>query len=233
MFMLGIVEIVVSRRCRCCRRHNRQIPRSLTSSKHGLVTDLVTIVRLAQPGHDINETLGEIQIDRAEFTGGIVLRERVMIIVKSFTDRAQAHEQILRRTDALVVGSIAPFVRRTVDQPGDMQREHVAEHGGHEIGHLQRLAPGQPGQHGRIDEAAQNGQRFVVLFLIEHHRIGEQIVQGYARAFARHIRMLFHEQPADVSEKEAALGIVRIGVRLRVFVVHPVISTPLIYGILI
>ncbi len=42
-----------------------------------------------------------------------------------------------------------------------------------------------------------------------------------------HIGVFAHKQPADVSEEEPALGIVWIGLRLRVFVVHTMVPGPL------
>lgn len=41
-----------------------------------------------------------------------------------------------------------------------------------------------------------------------------------------------HEQPADVGEEEATAGVVRVCVRLRVLVVHAVVSAPLVDVIL-
>lgn len=40
--------------------------------------------------------------------------------------------------------------------------------------------------------------------------------------------MLAHEEPADVGEEEAPAGVVRVRVRLRVLVVHAVVSAPLV-----
>lgn len=46
-------------------------------------------------------------------------------------------------------------------------------------------------------------------------------------AFPDHFRMLFHHQPADVGEEEAAVAVVRIRVRVCVFMMHPMISHPI------
>lgn len=46
------------------------------------------------------------------------------------------------------------------------------------------------------------------------------------------VPVLAHEQPADVGEEEATAGVVRVCVRLRVLVVHAVVSAPLVDVIL-
>lgn len=42
------------------------------------------------------------------------------------------------------------------------------------------------------------------------------------------IGVFAHHQPADVSEEEAPDGVVRVGISLRIFMVNPVVSSPLI-----
>ena len=63
--------------------------------------------------------------------------------------------------------------------------------------------------------------------------IGEQVVQGDTAALLKDLRVLLHQQPAHMSEKEAALGVVRVGVRLAVLVVNTVVTGPFIDRVLI
>jgi hypothetical protein len=64
------------------------------------------------------------------------------------------------------------------------------------------------------------------LFLEHHDAIGFQVAHVDFQSRFDDIRVRRQEEPTDVSEKEAALGVVRIRVGLGVFVVDPVIVGP-------
>lgn len=63
-------------------------------------------------------------------------------------------------------------------------------------------------------------------------RIGEDVAHVDLAALLLDQRMLVHHEPADVRKEEAPVRVVRIGVRLRVFVVHPVVAHPVVDGVL-
>lgn len=48
----------------------------------------------------------------------------------------------------------------------------------------------------------------------------------------QNFRMLEHHKPAHVGEEESTVGIVRIGIRLRVLVVDPMVTNPVVKSIL-
>ena len=58
----------------------------------------------------------------------------------------------------LLVGVRAPQVSRTVDQPGDVEREYVAEDGRDEKSVLERLSPVVPGNKCRQGKTQQQNQ---------------------------------------------------------------------------
>jgi len=60
--------------------------------------------------------------------------------------------------------------------------------------------------------------------LEHHHRIRVQITQIDAFAFPGHLGVLAQQEPTDVTEEEAAVGVVRVGVCFRVLVVAAVVT---------
>lgn len=69
--------------------------------------------------------------------------------------------------------------------------------------------------------------------LEHHHRVGLQVGQVQLLAFFDHVRMLAHQQPADVGEEEPPFGIVRVRVCLGELVVDAVVPGPLKYVVLV
>lgn len=51
-------------------------------------------------------------------------------------------------------------------------------------------------------------------------------------SFSFDVVVFLAQQPADVGEEEAVDGVVGVGVRLAVFVVHPVVAGPVNYCVL-
>lgn len=60
----------------------------------------------------------------------------------------------------------------------------------------------------------------------------QQVGEVQLPALLDDVAVLAHEEPADVGEEEAAAGVVRVRVRLRVLVVHTVVPAPLVDVIL-
>lgn len=55
-----------------------------------------------------------------------------------------------------------------------------------------------------------------------------QVVEFELAPFLDDVGVFAHQQPADVREEEAPHGVVRVGLRLRVLVVNPVVSSPFV-----
>lgn len=85
-----------------------------------LGADGASVISLADQSHEIDKRFAGIKIFRSVFGGRVVHGKRVVVVVESLADRAQTHEQILGRVDGLVVGSVTPHVRHTIDQPCEM-----------------------------------------------------------------------------------------------------------------
>ena len=75
-------------------------------------------------------------------------------------------------------------------------------------------------------------EKFSLLALKANDGVGQEIADINCGAATFHFGMFLAQQPADVSEEESALGIVRIRIRLTELVVHSMIARPLVYVIL-
>lgn len=139
-----------------------QIASSSTSLKNHLGAHFASIIRLTDQEHEVNERFARIEPRRAELGRGIVVRERVMIVVKALAHGANAHKQVLGRVDRLVVGSVAPHVRGAIHQPGQVEQNDIAQNSRHEVCDRERFGPEVPRHYGRYDKADQNSQRIVV-----------------------------------------------------------------------
>lgn len=72
-----------------------------------------------------------------------------------------------------------------------------------------------------------NNLSFDLLPLVNTHWITGDVTDVDLLAFDLDLWVFPHHQPATVREEEASLGVMRVSVSLRVFVVHPVIPNPL------
>lgn len=64
------------------------------------------------------------------------------------------------------------------------------------------------------------------LFLEHDVRVGVEVRHVYLLSVLEDFRVLAHAQPADVRKPEAAIGVVRVGVGVRVLVMLPVVTHP-------
>ena len=119
-----------------------------------------------------------------------------------------------------------------VHKPSEVQRENVTGHGGHEEGIPIALSEEVVGQVSRQVEAEEECERDVELFLETDHRVLEEIGTVHRLPSAGYFGVLLAHQPAHVSEEESAVHVVGIGVSFRVFVMHSVVSSPLVQVIL-
>ena len=138
----------------------RSISRSFLPAFNGLWTHLLALVGQPEPGHGVDEESREVE-PHAKLARRVVARERVVVVVEALSHRAEGHEHVLRGVDVLIVRSVAPHVRRTVDKPGDVQHECVAQSGTDEVGDDGRLIPEQPGQERGQDETQKHNGRQV------------------------------------------------------------------------
>lgn len=75
----------------------------------------------------------------------------------------------------LIIRLIAPFMSSRVDQPGDIQDERVAEHGGDEESVFEGFSPTVNRNHCGHDEAQQRHQEQVVLLLESQDWVSLQV----------------------------------------------------------
>lgn len=149
---------------------------------------------------------------------------------------------------------VSPNVGGAIDEPGNIQCEHVTEDGGDEKSCFEWLSPKVPGNQCWHSKGECQNQRNVVpwtenetnytitlhfftggvnsLSLENDDRVLQNIahVDGFSAPFD--FGMLLAQQPSDVGEKETAAGVVRISVRLAKFVVDAVISAPFVNVVL-
>lgn len=75
-------------------------------------------------------------------------------------------------------------------------------------------------------------KKFSLLFLEHDHPVSLQITHVYLSAELDDVGMLLVHKPADVAEEKATLGVVRVGIRVRVAMMESVVATPDKHGIL-
>jgi len=127
--------------------------------------DGLEFVRPADTCHEVDEGGSEVGLVVAKLGRFVVPGEDVVVVVPALTNGADGNTQVLRGSNRLIVRSVSPLVGGTVHQPGHVQGEHVAEHGGHEPGVKEGLAPEVHGDHGRHDETAEGHKDQVILLL--------------------------------------------------------------------
>jgi hypothetical protein len=82
-------------------------------------------------------------------------------------------------------------------------------------------------RHGDGQRQRQQGeQRHVQSALPHDDGVGQQVAHVHLASTLLHFRPRRQHQPADVREPEASPSVVRVCVRLRVLVVHPVVLGP-------
>lgn len=198
---------------------------ALYSGLDRLAGHSLAILGQAQEAHEVDETSGKVQL-AAKLAGCIVIWERVVIVVKSFTYSAERDKRVLSGVDVLVVGPVSPHVSRAVDQPAGVQHQRVPQQSRDEVRHPQRLPPHVP-RHEHGDEEAHDQHRRPVILPLKHHNfVGVQVSKLQLASFLNNVRVFAHQQPANVSKEEAPDGVVRVSISLRIFVVNPVVTSP-------
>lgn len=122
-------------------------------------------------------------------------------------------------------------MRGGIHQPSRVQRQSVSEQvdaPGVEEG----FAPEVHGDRHRHGEAHQRHDDEVVLLLVREDGVAVQIGHVDSLALVLHFRMLLAQEPSDVGEEEASLGVVRVRVGLAVLVVDSVVPGPVNHRVL-
>lgn len=78
------------------------------------------------------------------------------------TNGTQSDKWVLPRADVLVVGPVSIHVGSTVDQPGDVEGDGIAEDGSQEVGIPQTLSPEAPGHQRGNHEAHEHHADLIV-----------------------------------------------------------------------
>lgn len=68
--------------------------------------------------------------------------------------------------------------------------------------------------------------RKYLLPLKHYNFVSQQVTEIQLLSFFKNIRVFAHQQPANVSKEETPASVVRVSVRLWIFVVNPVVSSP-------
>lgn len=151
--------------------------------------------------------------------------------MESFTHQKVADRR-LPGLNMLVVRSRPPHVGGAVDQPGQVEGHAVAEHDANEKGIPQTLTPEEVRNHCGKGAPNKEQKRNVIFPLEPDHWVCHQVTHVNCFALFLDIRVLLHQKPPNMREKEAPFGVVRVGVGFGEFVVHSVVPTPLVNVIL-
>lgn len=140
----------------------RTITRALNPLLNNLIGHRLKVISPADFSEEVNEVSREVQPVIAQLGRLVVPGESVVVIVEAFAESEDGDGDVFSGADASVVGFATPFVGGGVDEPGDVEDESVAEHGGDEVGVGPGLAPEVDWDHGRHYEAGDRHQVQVV-----------------------------------------------------------------------
>jgi len=103
--------------------------------------------------HRVDEHCGDVENETesrdVQFSGRVVVRERVVVVVMTFTSSPQNDEDILRRVGLLVIRPCAPEMGNTVHRPSKIQADSQSQQTRDEVSIEERLVPKTPGDDSR------------------------------------------------------------------------------------
>eukprot|EP00968_Pinguiococcus_pyrenoidosus_P003507 scaffold228_cov312-Pinguiococcus_pyrenoidosus.AAC.25 len=182
----------------------------------------------------VDEELGRVELSEDSILGGSVVKGVLVVpVVPALPNGRQRHQRVLRRVAVRIVRVVAVDVRGRVDEPREVQHRAVAQCAGHPERGPELLAPPIRGDQRREDVAHEQRKPRVHALLEHDVAVGLQVREVQLSAGLDHVGVLLEVQPAHVREEEASRGVVRIGVGLRVLVVHPVVPRPVVDGALV
>lgn len=128
--------------------------------------------------------------------------------------------------DSLVVRARAVHVRDAVHEERHVEDDGEPQVEVHPEGRVDVLAPVVVRNEHRHPDGEQREHRQEPLLLPHDDPVDLQVAHVDRLALRDHLRVRRQEQPADVREEEAPPCVVRVGIRLRVFVVDSVVVRP-------
>mmetsp|Transcript_11242 Transcript_11242/g.14850 ORF Transcript_11242/g.14850 Transcript_11242/m.14850 type:complete len:257 (-) Transcript_11242:70-840(-) len=178
--------------------------------------------------HGINEQLGRIELTGdTKFTGSIIKRVLVMPVVPSFSHRTPTDNGVLGRIRKNIIRMVTVQVSRGVDQPCKVQDDDISQSSCHKEGIPKFFPPCIRGNLSRHHKAHVQGEPRIGFLLKHDQRIFLQITKVQFTSSLHNILVLLHKQPSHVCVKETTCGIVWIGIRLGMFVMHTMITCPM------
>lgn len=121
----------------CC------ISSSLPTAKHCFMWHFLAIIRPSNLCHEVNENSGDVDSPTI-FTSGIITWENMMIVVEALTNCSKCNKEVFGWINMTVIRFVTPQVSRTVDCPGGIQCQSVAENSTDEITCPRTLSPEVP-----------------------------------------------------------------------------------------
>lgn len=106
---------------------------------------------------------------------------------------------------SLVVRPKSPHVRGAVDEERGVQREHLPELGGDQVGDQQVFAPQPPRYNGGQRVRQDERQRRVQSVLPHDHPVGLHVGHVHGVHLRLERRMGHHQRPSDVRVEEPAV----------------------------
>jgi len=128
---------------------------------------------------------------------------------------------------------IAHQVGGRVDQPCEVQDNHIAQSTSHKKGVPKVFTPKVRGHLRRHDVAHVQSEPRIELLLKSHHWIFFQVGKVHGSSSCHDVRVLLDKEPPHVSEKESTCRVVRIRIGFGILVVHAVIASPMVNATLI
>ena len=188
----------------------------------------------ANGSHGVNHQFAWVELRRdTEFGGSIVKGVLVVPVVPSLSNGAPRNERILGGVGKNIVRVVTVQVGSRVNTPGEVKDHGVSKGSGDEKGVPEIFSPVVLGNLSGEDKAHVKGEPRVQLFLPVDERIGKQIRKVHFASGLDNRRVLFDNEPTDVSVEKSAGSIVGVRLGFGEFVVNSVIAGPVVDGSLV
>jgi hypothetical protein len=127
---------------------------------------------------------------------------------------------------------LAEVVSERVYAPRDVEDPTVSQGTRDPVSVPEVIAP-QGADETREDEAHKELNPGVALALEDNHGVLSEVLVVELLAGSDHGGVLLDKEPPDVGKEQAASGVVRVAIGLRVFMVSPMVSGPVVDGSLV
>ncbi len=141
------------------------------------------------------------------------------------TTRNSGNKAVLSGQLVGTVRALAEHVRNGVDTPGGVKSNHPTEVAVEENGAPELAVNAVPDEAGE-DEAAERGEDEIVLVLVVHDGIGEQVSAVNLLTSSHEGVSARTPEPEHVCVPEALVDVVGVCFRVHVTVVHAVLESP-------